>query len=117
MDWLDHLKSVFFSSAPTSSNEPLGAFDEAGVAVACSDPVGLLAFIHHRHRTSCSQCLALDHASVDVAGEDDGEFGPGFASPDQPDGGFALELDDGWLGQLLLVPQGLWLGAGCPGRG
>ena len=38
--------------------------------------------IHHRHRTSCPQCLALDHVSVDVAGEDDGELGPGFASPD-----------------------------------
>ena len=55
--------------------------------------------------------------SVDVAGEDDGEFGPGFASPDEADGGFALELDNDWLGQLLLVPQGLWLGGGGPGRG
>ena len=27
------------------------------------------------------------------------------------------ELDDGWLCQLLLVPQGLWLGGGGPGRG
>ena len=54
--------------------------------------------------------------SVDVAGEDDGEFGPGFASPDEADGGLVLELDDGWLGQLLLVPQGLWLGSGGPGR-
>lgn len=53
---------------------------------------------------------------MDVAGEDDGEFGPGFASPDEADGGFALGLNNNWLGQLLLVPQGLWLGAGCPGR-
>ena len=73
--------------------------------------------IHHRHRTSRPQCLALDHVSVDVAGEDDGELGPGFASPDQPDGGLALELDNDWFGQLLLVPQGFWLGAGRPGRG
>ena len=54
--------------------------------------------------------------SVDVAGEDDGEFRPGFASPDEADGGLVLELDDGWLSQLLLVPQGLWLGGGRPGR-
>ena len=53
---------------------------------------------------------------MDVAGEDDGELGPGFASPDEADGGFALELDNDWLGQLLLVPQGFWVGAGCPGR-
>ena len=60
--------------------------------------------------------MALDRVGVDVAGEDDGEFGPGFASPDEVDGGLVLELDDGWLGQLLLVPQGLRLGGGCPGR-
>ena len=54
--------------------------------------------------------------SVDVAGEDEGELGPGFAAPDEPDGGLALELDDGWLSQLLLAPQGLRLGAGRPGR-
>jgi len=76
-----------------------------------------LLLVHHRHRTSRPQRLAFDHVSVDVAGEDDGEFGPGFASPDEADGGLALELDDGWLSQLLLVPQGLWLGAGGPGRG
>ena len=42
----------------------------------------LVLRIHHCHRTSRPQRLALDHVSVDVAGEDDGEFGPGFASPD-----------------------------------
>ena len=73
--------------------------------------------IHHRHRTGCPQRLALDHTGVDVAGEDDGELGPGFASPDEADGGFALELDNDRLSQLLLVPQGLWLGSGGPGRG
>ena len=72
--------------------------------------------IHHRHRTSRPQRLALDHVSVDVAGEDDGECGPGFASPDEADGGFALELDDGWFREFLFLPQGLWLGGGCPGR-
>ena len=60
--------------------------------------------------------MDLDHVGVDVAGEDDGEFGPGFASPDEADGGFALELDDGWLREFLFLPQGLWLGAGCPDR-
>lgn len=53
---------------------------------------------------------------MDVAGEDDGEFGPGFASPDEADGGLALKLNNDWLSQLLLVPQDLRLGAGCPGR-
>ena len=53
---------------------------------------------------------------MDVAGEDDGELGPGFAAPDEADGGFALELDDGWLREFLFLPQGLWLGGGCPGR-
>ena len=53
---------------------------------------------------------------MDVAGEDDGECGPGFASPDQPDGGLVLELDDDWLREFLFLPQGLWLRAGCPDR-
>ena len=52
---------------------------------------------------------------MDVAGEDDGELGPGFTSPDEADGGLALEMNNDWLSQLLLVPQGFWLGAGCPG--
>ena len=52
---------------------------------------------------------------MDVAGEDDGECGLGFASPDEADGGFALELDDDWLREFLFLPQGLWLGGGCPG--
>lgn len=55
--------------------------------------------------------------SVDVAGEDDGELGPGFASPDEADGGLVLELDDDWLREFLFLPQGLWLRAGCPDRG
>ena len=53
---------------------------------------------------------------MDVAGEDDGELGPGFASPDQSDGGLVLELDDGWCCEFLFAPEGLRLGGGRPDR-
>ena len=53
---------------------------------------------------------------MDVAGQHDGERGPGFSSPDQPDGCLSLKLDDGRLCKLVLVPQRVRLGDGRPGR-
>lgn len=71
---------------------------------------------HHRHRTRCPQCFALDHVGVDVSGQHDGELGPGFAAPDQPDGRVASKPDDGWFGELVFTPEGVWLGVRGPGR-
>lgn len=72
---------------------------------------------HHRHGAGCCQRLAFDHVGVDVAGQHDDERGPGFSSPDQPDGCLSLKLDDGRLCKLVLVPQRVRLGGGRPGRG
>ena len=53
---------------------------------------------------------------MDVAGQHDDERGPGFSSPDQPDGCLTLKLNDGRLCKLVLVPQRVRLGDGRPGR-
>lgn len=54
---------------------------------------------------------------MDVAGQHDDERGPGFSSPDHPDGCLSLKLDDGRLCKLVLLPQRVRLGGVRPGRG